>query len=70
MNGDVLYAILMSFGWLFLLGWLALLLIACGLAFRSEGSKSSVPGTAFRRRAHEVAGRVAAGTPWKIHLRG
>ena len=67
MNGDVLYAILMSFGWLFLLGWLALLLIACGLAFRSEGSKqSSLPGTAFPRRAHEVARTVAAG----IHLRG
>jgi hypothetical protein len=37
MNGDVLYAVLMSFGWVFLLGWLALLLIACGLAFRSDG---------------------------------
>jgi hypothetical protein len=44
MDSDVLYAVLMSFGWLFLLGWLALLLIACLLAFRSEGdSEPSSP---------------------------
>ena len=36
MNADLLYAILMSVGWIFLFGWLALLVIACGLAFRSE----------------------------------
>ena len=71
MNSDVLYAVLMSLGWLFLLGWLALLLIACGLAFRSESSsRSPLPGPGFPRGAHDMAGRVAAGTPWKIHLRG
>lgn len=26
----------MSLGWFFLLGWLLMLLVACGLAFRGE----------------------------------
>lgn len=69
MDGDVLYAILMSFGWLFLVGWLALLLIACGLAFRSDGSLDrSVQTINFASGAEEAAGGVGNGIPWKIHL--
>ena len=62
MDGDVLYAILVSFGWLFLVGWLALLLIAGALAFRSEGDSS--------RGKHEVVGVAGRGLPWKIHMDG
>ena len=65
MNADVLYAVLMSFGWLFLVGWLALLLIACRLAFRSEnnsGHNAQFAGGV--RKTASVTGR------WNIHLRG
>jgi|HubBroStandDraft_6_1064221.scaffolds.fasta_scaffold26741_3 hypothetical protein len=68
MNADVLYAVLMSFGWLFLLGWLALLLIACRLAFRSEdssGHSSSAHG--FAGGARKTAGATGR---FNIHLRG
>jgi len=66
MNADVLYAVLMSFGWLFLLGWLALLLIACRLAFRSEEESRHSPG-AFAAGAPKTAGLTGR---WNIHLRG
>jgi hypothetical protein len=62
MDGDVLDAILMSFGWFFLVGWLALLLIACALAFRSEGNSS--------RGKPEAAGVAGPALPWEIHLPG
>jgi len=62
MNGDVLYAVLMSFGWLFLVGWLALLLVACHLAFRPEDpcDKHSLIGN--NRQVLSATGR------WHIHL--
>ncbi len=68
MNGDLLYAVLMSFGWLFLLGWLTLLLVACLLAFRADDG--------WERSTHAGAlaggGRTTAGVTgrFKIHLRG
>lgn len=65
MNADVLYAVLMSFGWLFLVGWLALLLIACRLAFRSEDhSGHNARFTGGAPKTANVVGR------WNIHLRG
>jgi hypothetical protein len=71
MNGDLLYAILMSFGWLFLVGWLALLLIACGLAFRSDDSSQQAGrGADFSAGMHQAAGGSGRGSPWKVHLRG
>lgn len=65
MNADVLYAVLMSFGWFFLVGWLALLLIACRLAFRSEGNSGHDPRSAGG--AHNTANLTGH---WNIHLRG
>ena len=67
MNGDVLYTVLMSFGWIFLLGWLALLLVACRLAFRSDngGEHSSHPhGFSGGRKTAAVTSR------FNLHLRG
>ena len=65
MNADVLYALLMSFGWLFLVGWLALLLIACRLAFRSEdNSGQNARFAGGSPKTANVTGR------WNIHLRG
>ena len=65
MNGDVLYAVLMSFGWVFLLGWLALLLIACRLAFRPDD------GPCLSSPALGLAGRKTAGAIIRcnLHLR-
>jgi hypothetical protein len=63
MNADLLYAVLMSVGWVFLVGWLALLVIACGLAFRSD---------APARRpsfANGYESDAASKLPWKLHLR-
>jgi hypothetical protein len=67
MDSDVLYAILMSFGWLFLVGWLALLLIACLLAFRSEPDARNSSGTSFTAGIHETAG---ASGRWNMQPRG
>lgn len=68
MNADVLYAVLMSFGWLFLFGWLALLLIACGLAFRSDdGLGYSSHARGFAGGGHKTAGVIGR---FDIHLRG
>lgn len=68
MNGDVLYAVLMSFGWIFLLGWLALLLIACRLAFRSdENSDRSSCDHGFAEGRHVTA---AVTSRFNLHLRG
>ena len=65
MNADVLYAVLMSFGWLFLVGWLALLLIACRLAFRSENSSGH--DARFAGGTHKIANVTGR---WNIRLRG
>jgi hypothetical protein len=62
MDSDVLYAILMSCGWFFLLGWLALLLIACALAFRSDGDSS--------RRKPQVVVVAGRALPWEIQMHG
>lgn len=68
MNGDVLYAVLMSFGWVFLLGWVALLLIACRLAFRSdEGWRRSSHTRGFAGGGGETA---AVTSRFNIHLPG
>lgn len=65
MNPDLLYAILMTVGWAFLVGWLALLVIACGLAFRSESSiQANQPG--FANGYHREMGNKIS---WKVHLR-
>ena len=70
MNADVLYAILMSVGWLFLVGWLALLLVACGLVFRSDGWNPSPVEQSFLIRNADRAAGDAGGTRWNIGLRG
>jgi len=68
MNADVLYAVLMSFGWVFLLGWVALLLIACRLAFRSDNSSGhSSPAHGFAGGAHKAAGATGR---FNVRLRG
>lgn len=65
MNADLLYAILMTVGWAFLVGWLALLAIACGLAFRSE-SPVQTGQTRFANGYHpDVSTKIS----WKVHLR-
>jgi len=72
MDGDVFYAILMSCGWFFLVGWLALLLIACGLAFRSE--QGPAPGGArsatFASGTREAIDFPCGGSSWKVHRHG
>lgn len=70
MNDDVLYAILMSVGWLFLDGWLALLLVACGLTFRTDGWKSSPVERSFLTHNADRAAGGAGGSRWNIRLRG
>jgi hypothetical protein len=65
MNADLLYAILMSVGWIFLVGWLALLVVACGLAFRSDTSiQPTMRQPGFANGSYE-SGKVS----WKIHFR-
>lgn len=65
MNSDLLYAILMSVGWIFLFGWLALLLVACGLAFRTESRLR--PGRP--RFANGCEPELANKVSWGIHWR-
>jgi hypothetical protein len=67
MDSDVLYAVLMSFGWLFLVGWLALLLIACLLAFRSEPDGRNSSGTSFASGMHKAVGPRGR---WNMQPRG
>jgi hypothetical protein len=65
MNADLLYAVLMSVGWAFLVGWLALLVIACGLAFRSENPVQSARPHFADGYPSDRGNKVS----WKVHLR-
>jgi len=70
MNADLLYAILMGAGWVFLVGWLALLVVACGLAFRSDTRmQPTIRRARLASGAYESQVSVTRKTPWKVHLR-
>ena len=72
MDGDVLYAVLMSCGWIFLVGWLALLVVACGLAFRPDpesGRQRKERTPTFASGTHKAVDFSDGPSPYKVQRR-